>query len=190
MHFKGINDYFSSKTYAGFIIGRIKKGGLWSTVSALYKNIRKYTLISAIIRTAALIVSLLEKSALLLLFATSLLLLLPALLFIATVFVAVSVTKYVFWHKTVSSWLKKAERVTVYLTSERIFDKNTPLFMRFACDEASEYDHPVIVMCSDPFASVRWYSLNLLAVKPDYYFLLKSLFFSKKGLNITFIVLS
>lgn len=190
MILKNKNDYFTAKTYVGFLFSKIKKGELWTMISSLYKNIRKYTLISAVIRTFAIIISLLEKSALLLLFATSLLLLFPAILSIAAIFAAICIAKYILWHKTVSAWLKSAEKLTVYLTSEKIFDKKTPLFLRFACAEATEYDHPVIVLCSDPFASVKWYSLNLLAIKPDYYFLLKKMFFARKGLKTTYIALS
>ncbi len=183
-------DYFTAKTYAGFIFGKIKNGELWNGVSSIYKKIRKYTLISAIIRTAALVVSLLEKSALLLLFATSLLLLLPAILVIALIYVIVCGMKYFLWHKTVSAWLKNAEKITVYLSSEKIFVKKPPLFLRIAAEEASDYSHPVIVLCKDSFTSVKWYSLNLLAVKPDYFFILKNLFFGKKGVEMTYIALS
>ncbi len=183
-------DYFKAKTYAGFVLGKIKNGELWNGISSIYKKIRKYTLISAIIRTAALIVSLLEKSALLLLFATSLLLLLPAILVIALVYVAVCGAKYFLWHKSVSAWLKNAERITVYLSSEKIFVRKPPLFLRVAAEEAADYSHPVIVLCKDAFTSVKWYSFNLLAVKPDYFFILKKFFFGKKGLKMTYIVLS
>lgn len=190
MNFKLNNDYFTSKTYLGFLFGKVKKGEPWRSASGLLKRIRKYTLISAIIRGTAVAVSLLEKSAVLLLFATSLLLLLPAILSIALIYAVICAVKYIMWHKAVSRWLKKAEKITVYLTSEKIFTQKTPLFMRFAEIEADEYTHPVIALCSDSFASVKWYSLNLLAVKPDYYFLLKSMFFKKSMAKITYIVLS
>ncbi len=182
--------YFKAKTYAGFIFGKIQKGELWRSISSLYKKIRKYTLISAIIRTAALIVSLLEKSALLLLFATALLLLLPAILALALIYVAVCGVKYFLWHKAVSEWLKNAENITVYLSSEKIFVKNPPLFLRAAAEEAADYSHPVIVLCRDNFTSVKWYSFNLLAIKPDYFFILKKMFFNKKSAKITYIALS
>lgn len=182
--------YFKAKTYAGFIFGKIQKGELWRSVVSLYKKIRKYTLISAIIRTAALIVSLLEKSALLLLFATFLLLLLPALLTLALIYASVCGVKYFVWHKKVSEWLKNAESITVYLSSEKIFIKKTPLFLRAAAEEASDYSHPVIVLCRDNFTSVKWYSLNLLAIKPDYFFILKKMFFSKKISKMTYIAIS
>ena len=190
MSLRAIPAYFKSKTYAGFILGKVKKGELWRGIVSIYKKIRKYTLISAIIRTSALVVSLLEKSALLLLFATALLLLLPAILTLALIYVAVCGIKYFLWHKTVSEWLKNAENITVYLSSEKIFVKRPPLFLRAAAEEASDYSHPVIVLCKDNFTSVKWYSLNLLAIKPDYFFILKKMFFSKKNAEMTYIALS
>ena len=182
--------YFSAKTYLGFIFGKLRRGETWSTATSIYKKIRKYTLISAILRTVTIIVSLLEKSALLLLFATSLLLLLPAILGIFLIYASVCALKYFLWHKTVGAWLKDAEEITVYLSSERVLVRHAPLFFRIARAEASEYTHPVIVTCSDPFASVKWYGINLLTVKPDYYFLLKKMFLGKSKAKITYIALS
>ena len=182
--------YFTSKTYAGFVFGKLKRGETWVTAASLYKKIRKYTLISAVVRTLAIVISLLEKSALLLLFATSLLLLLPAIIGIFLIYASVCTVKYFLRHRSVREWLGSAEKITVYLSSERIFVRNPPLFVRIARTEASEYTHPVIILCSDPFASVKWYGINLLAVKPDYYFLIKKMFLAKSKAKITYTVLS
>ncbi len=190
MNFKITDGYFTSKSYPGYIFGKIKRGEPWSIISSLYKSVKKYTLFTAIVRTAAVIVSLLEKSALLLLFATLLLLLLPASISVAAIFSAACITKYFLWHKRMRAWLSSAKKITVYLSSEKIFVKSPPLFLRCAAEEACEYDHPVIVLCKDPFASVKWYSFNLLAIKPDYFFLLKRLFFAPSGAKITYIALS
>ncbi len=190
LNLKKTNDYFSSKSYLGYIFSKIKKGDLFTSILAIYKKIRKYTLISVIIRTTAITISLLEKSALLLLFASFILLLLPVFISFAAFFAVTCVVKYFLWKKTVTVWLKDANKITVYLSSERIFSDPSPLFMRFAGAEASEYDHPVIVLCSDPFLSVKWYSLNLLAIRPDYFFILKKYFFEKNPSNVIYIVLS
>ena len=62
-----------------------------------------------------------------------------------------------------------------------------PLFARCAAEEASDYSHPVIVVCSDRFLVARWVGFNLLAVKCDYFFILRRFYFSKK--SVSYVVL-
>lgn len=184
-------DRLYSSTYAGYLIRRVRRGGLWSTVTLIYKKVRKYALISGIVRYLALIITLLEKSAILLLALSSFLVLLPAIFLFATLFSAICGVRYLKLHKTVKSWLAGAKSLTVYMTSEKCYGKTrNPLFMRCATSEASSYDHPVIVLCSDRIISAKWYSFNLLTVRADYFFILKKHYFRHFSGNITYISLS
>lgn len=208
-------NYLSSETYAEYLWRRLKSGGVLIFFMRLYKKIRKYTLITAIIRGMAFVIGLLEKSAILLLIFSAFLLLLPIALIPLTVAMAVSVFLYFRLNGAVKPWISQAESVTVYITSERFFDgvtkekrcfyeirKNAcdgtlsderqgseaPLFVRCAFSEAEEYTHPVIVVCSDPFLVARWAGFNLLAVKCDYFFILRRFYFNKK--RVSYLVLS
>lgn len=190
---KGIRqeDRLYSSTYAGYLLRRLRNGGVWSTVTLVYKKIRKYALISGIVRYLAFVITLLEKSALLLLAVSSFFVLLPAIVIFAALFSAICVVRYLKLHKTVKSWLTGAKRATVYMTSEKCYGKTrNPLFLRCAMAEAADYDHPVIVLCSDRIISAKWYSFNLLAVRPDYFFILKKHYFRRFSVNITYISLS
>lgn len=164
--------------------------GIGKRILELYARIKKFTLISAVIRISAIVLSLLEKSAVLLLMVTILLLILPAVIFAATVYAFISVTKYVFLHKEVSTWLNSSDKITVFITKRRVLsNKNTDMFVRQAEEEAHEYDHPVILVCKDPIIAAKWYALNLLAIKTDYFFVLKRRYLEKNNKKTTYIVL-
>lgn len=201
-------EYISAKNYAEFILMRLRSGGVSGTIMRVYRKIRKYTLFTAVIRGIAVVVTLLEKSALLLLVFSSFLLLLPLAL-IPLMFCAVlSVIGYFRFHGAVKSWVSASERVSVYVTSERFFGtrrrrrakryvcretaeksfSEAPLFARCAMLEAGEYTHPVIVVCSDPFLTAKWAGFNLLAVKCDYFFILRRYYL--KEAQVSFFVLS
>ncbi len=184
-------DYLRATTYIGYIVMKVRQGDLWNSILSLYKKIRRFTIISGIIRSAAFIIALLEKSAILLLFFSAFLILLPAALTAIIIIAAVRITKYLLWHKSVKCWLREAKRVTVYLSTEKIFSNDkAPLFLRMAETEAAEYSHPVIILSSDRFSSVKWYSFNLLAVRPDYFFILRSYYFRHTSADFTFIAVS
>lgn len=108
---------------------------------------------------------------------------------------------------SVRPWLDGAEKITVYITSERFYAAGSgkgigkptadsmstelsemPLFARAAIAEAEEYDHPVIVVCRDPFCAAKWAGFNLLAIKCDYFYILRRYYFKDK--NVTCVVLS
>ena len=193
--------YFEYGSYLSFVIGRIRNGGVWSAVKNAYKHIRKYTLITAVLRTLVTVVALLEKSALLLLVLTVALFLLP-LAIIPMVFIIIgSIIGYFRMHRIVGEWLFGAERVTVYLTSEDFLGKGgmnfkvtnenafdtAPLFARCAMVEAGEYTHPVIVVCGGRFLTAKWEGFNLLKVKCHYFFILKKYYFAEK--NVSYVVI-
>ena len=209
--------YLSARNYAEFLLTRLKNGGALGAVLRVYKKIRKYTLFTAVIRGVAAVIALLEKSAILLLFFSAFFLALPLMLIPLTVCAVISIIGYFRMNDAVKSWILGAERVTVYVTSERFFEREKargergrrrrdgtvtngraeteaerfarrPLFARCATVEAEEYTHPVIVVCSDPFLVARWAGFNLLAVKCDYFFILRRFYFSKT--NVSYSVLS
>ena len=168
-------------------------------------KIRKYTLITAVIRGIAAVISLLEKSAVLLLFFSLILVLLPFALIPVTVCAVISIIGYFKMNGEVRRWITEADNVTVYITSERFFERGSffcgvgwgaqeehegggLLFARCAAFEAGEYTHPVIVVCGDPFLVARWAGLNLLLVKCDYFFILRRFYFNRK--RVSYLVLS
>ena len=163
---------------------------LWKTVMNAYKKIRRYTIISGIFKAIGIALTLLEKSAVLLLFATCLVLTLPVILFIFVIYAIFYAFKCIYLHKRIRGWLLSGENATVFITKERIFSKTKKMmFLSDAMNEASRYTHPVIVICSDRFIAAKWYSLNLLAVKTDYFFILKRRYLSKRDGKTTYIVL-
>ena len=201
--------YLTSRNYAEFTVGRLKNGGAIGAVMRTYSKIRKYTLFTAIIRGITAVIALLEKSAILLLVFSSLFLILPLALIPLTVVGVISIIGYFKMNGAVKSWISEAETVTVYVTSERFFAKKdfrrrkkrnwysesedwsgtqSPLFARCAYAEAGEYTHPVIVVCSDPFLVAKWAGINLLAVKCDYFFILRKFYFTRK--RVSYLVLS
>ncbi len=200
------NDFFESGTYAEFLWRRLKKGGALNFIMRVYGKIRKYTLFTAVIRGIAVVIALLEKSAILLLLFSVVLLILPIALIPLTVAALISVIGYFRMNDAVKNWISQAESVTVYITSHRFFDSTQrssvlalarksvrnvsreeseaefgrrPLFARCAILESEEYTHPVIVVCGDPFLVAKWAGLNLLAVKCDYFFILRRFYFTK-----------
>ena len=206
-------DYLTSSTYAEYLWKRLVGGGILSFFMRIYRKIRKYTVFTAVIRVVAAVISLLEKSAILLLIFSVFILVLPIALIPTFAATVVSVILYLKLHGTVNPWLSQAEEITVYITSERFFGRSnsrfqpfvrknsvslseeeaeegraqSPLFVRCALAEASEYTHPVIVVCSDPFPVARWGGLNLLTVKCDYFFTLRRFYFNKK--RVSYLVL-
>lgn len=184
------NEYLKSGSYPVFLLNKIRRGDLWKYVLSVYKGVRKYTLISGIIRGIAFTVALLEKSAVLLLIFTCIILVLPIVLLSVLIYGLVCVIKHFSMRKSIKNWLSDENGVTVFITRERIFS-NAPdkLFLRYATLLAKKRSGPVIVVCADRFINAKWYSLNLLAVRTEYFFFLKRNFIEKKHLNSTFIVL-
>ena len=180
-------DLIEAKSYIAFIIRRIRSGGLWSTVMSVYKNIRRITLISAIIRTMTVVITLIERSAWLLLFFSSLVIFFPALICATLILSVACISKYAKNHRRVRSWLSGARKLTVYITDSPTAGR--PLFVRMAYEEAEKDDNPVIVLCKGYFVSFCWCSENLLKVKADYFFFLKAFYFRKLTANIIYIAL-
>ena len=202
----GANEYLESGSYAEYLWRRLKSGGVLSFLMRVYGKIRKYTLFTAVIRGIAVVIALLEKSAILLLLFSAVLLILPIALIPLTVAAVISVIGYFRMNDAVKSWISQAETVTVYITTRRFFDSSRegsafpfvrkkgerlsyedaeaefnrrPLFARCATLESEEYTHPVIVVCGDPFLVAKWAGHNLLAVKSDYFFILRRFYFTK-----------
>ena len=185
------NDFLTFTTYRSYIIEKIKRGGIFNAVYSLYKKIRKFTIISAFLRTLTIIIAIVEKSAILLLVFSFFIVLLPAILIIATILSITCVAKYIYLHRSVNQWIKAANQITVFLTAEKVLTaSSSPLFLRMAEEEAASYDHPVVVLVVDRFISAKWYSLNILLVRADYFFLLKRFYFSQKNNSITYIGVS
>ena len=184
------DEYFKPNNYASYLTAKFFKGDVGKAVVGIFAKIRKYTFISSIIRTAAFIIALLEKSAILLLLVTALILLLPIIILCIAVYRIICRVKYSYMNSKIREWLVTGEKVTVFITKERIFSNGRePLFLRQAKQEANEHSHPVIVVCTDPMIAGKWYSLNLLAIKTDYFFILKRKFLENNGKNTTYIVL-
>lgn len=184
------DEYLRPKNYVGFLIAKFMHGGVGKAVIGIYKKIRKYTLISGIIRTAAIAVSLLEKSAVLLLLVTALILTLPALILAFVIYRLICVVNYALFKNQIHKWLILSEKIVVFITKERVFSTDEEkMFLRQAKQEAALYSYPVIVICNDPIIAAKWYSLNLLAIKTDYFFVLKRKYFEKYGNKTTYIVL-
>ena len=181
-------DYLGKSNYAEFVIGRLRSRGIWRTVQRIYRRIRKYTLVTAILRSAVFVVGLLEKSAILLLAVSGIIIALPFVLVAALSVVAVSAVGYIRFSKELRTWISESERVTVYITSERLRGRGEPLFVRMARAESEEYSHPVITVCGDRLGVARWLGFNLLAVRCDYFYILRRYMLRDK--SVTYIVLS
>ena len=190
MKHSAFENYFTSSGYISYTLKRLRQGGLWRSVYGMYKQIRKYTLISGIIKTFYFILLLLEKSAVLLLLVSAMLFLLPITLIAALIYTILCIAKYIKHNTEIKNWLSSATKITVYLTGEKIFSDEPKLFLRAASSEAAEYSHPVIILCSDKFISLRWYGLNLLGIRSDYFFVIKKHFLSKTPSIINYIVIS
>ena len=184
------DEYFRPKTYLGYAVTRIRRGEACKAFAAIYSKIRKYTFIPSLIRTIGLAITLLEKSAVLLLIATVILFTFPVIVAGFIIYALICVSKYFVIRKSISAWLSNTKKITIFITKSCIFSNNTDsLFMRQAKQEAATFTHPVIVLCKDRFIAARWYSLNLLAIKPNYYFFLRRSQLDKKSAEITVIVL-
>lgn len=184
------NEYFRPKSYVAFLAEKLKQGQTWKTATSLFEKIRKYTFISGLIRAIAFIIALLEKSAILLLLVSTVFLLLPLAIALVLIYLLICCFLHARWNKKIRNWLVAGETVTVFITKERVFSStDDKMFLRNAKFEASKLSGPVIVVCTDPFVAAKWYSLNLLAIKEDYFFTVKRKFIEKNGLKSTFIVL-
>ena len=116
-------EYLSAGSYADYLLGRLKGGAVWRTVNKVYRRVRRYTLISSIVRAIVLLVGLLEKSAILLLLTTGALFLLPAVIIFALILALAGILTCLHMHRAVSAWIGGAERVTVYLTSDAFYSR-------------------------------------------------------------------
>lgn len=183
-------DYFSEAGFFSHLWQRIKRGEPGKTVVNLYKNIRKYTIISGIFRAVTIAVTLFEKSAVLLLFASCFLLTLPLISGAFCVYWIVIFIKMRRMKKEIFEWLIGAERLTVFLTSKHIsLRENEYMFLRQARRISSHSSNPVIVVCTNRFLFPRWLSLNYLALNTDCFLLIKHLIFKKFGDKSVFVVL-
>ena len=184
------NEYFTPKSYIAFTVNKLRSGQLWKASVSIFEKIRKYTLISGIIRVFAFVISLLEKSALLLLVASAIFLIFPIAVSLALIYVSVCLFEHIRWNKKIRNWLVTGEPVTVFITDKKIFSKDeNALFLRDAEQIASSHNGPVVIVCKDRFISAKWYSLNILAVKENYLFTIRRKFIEKSSPRSTYIVL-
>ncbi len=182
------NDYISSQSYVGYIVKRIRRGGTWNLISSVAGYIKKASLISAIVRVSGIIFALLEKSALLLLVFSSLVILLPAIAVTGIITGVACLVKYALYHKKITAWLCGCEKIIIYLTSSHT--SSNPLFVRCAEIDAKIEYTKVIILCKGNFVAFCQYSDNILKIKPDYYFILKSLYLRKMSKKLIYIALA
>ena len=181
--------YFQPKTYLGFIVRKAMRGEVWRGIEALYKKIRRFTRISAVFRWIGIAVALLEKSAVLLLFATCFVILLPIVILFALAYALTCVSRYISIRPQISNWLKSTENLTVFITKERIFSNEQKLFLREALLRFQNTSQRAVIVCRDRFIAAKWYNENLLAVRCDYYFILKQYYLPKISQKTTVVVL-
>ena len=184
------NDYFRPNVYLQFLANKIKRGDFWKSLVSIYKKIRKFTLISGIIRALGILVALLEKSALLLLAFTFIILFLPLVFTVILIYFGICFFKHLRQRKELEKWIRKDGEITVYITKERILSGDTKrLFLRMAKAQALNRTSPIIIVCNDLFINTKWYAENILAVKTEYFFILRRNILDKNALNSTYIVL-
>ena len=184
------NDYFEKSGFLSQLWSRIKRGEIGKAIVNLYKNIRKYTVISGIFRAITIAVALFEKSAVLLLFASCLIMVLPILLSIFLMYGAAILIKTAALKKEISEWLDQTEYLTVFLISKRISPtKSEHMFLRQARAVSSNSNNPVIVVCGNCIIFPKWVTLNLLAINTDSFYLLKRFLTEKFSSKTVFIVL-
>ena len=184
------DEYFRHRSFSGYALGRFLHGDLGRTVISVWKRIRKYTLISGIIKAVAITLTLLEKSALLLLVATGLLITLPIAATLFIIYGTACFIKFLTVSAEIGEWLGAGKLVTVFITKERVFSNDKQkLFVRDACEIAASKKNPVIIVCTDTVLASKWYSLNVLAVRAEIFFILRRKFLDKIASKTTFIVL-
>lgn len=116
-----VDEYFSSDSYPDYLLKRIKSCSPWVTAIKIYKKLKKYTLVTAIVRAAAGVIALLEKSAILLF--TVALLSLPVGLLLSVIWLTANTISFLRMRNEISAWIKAADRITVYVTSEHISER-------------------------------------------------------------------
>ncbi len=184
------NEYFKFDSYAAFLTNKLKCGAIWQTLGSLFDKIRKYTFISGVVKALTFVISLLEKSAILLLLASVLFLTLPVIFAVIAVYLTLCFFVNASWNKKIENWITASETVTVFITKERLFSTNSDkMFLRAAKLKASDDGNPILIVCSDIFISAKWYSENILAIKESYFFAVKKKIIEKNNLNSTYIVL-
>ncbi len=181
-------DYISSSSYIEYIFKRIKGGGIWSVFSNIMRHVRKVTFISAAIRVSGIIFTLLEKSAVLLLLFSSLVILLPAMAVTAVIMGIACAVKYALNHKKMTAWLNSAERIFIYITSSNTSKHH--FFMRCAEFDTKSTNTKAIVLCKGNFVAFSEYSEKILKIKPDYYFILKSFYLRNLSKKLIYIALT
>ncbi len=181
-------DYILSKSYAEYILKRLRKGGIWNVISSISRYVRKLSFISAVIRFSSMVFLLLEKSAVLLLIFSSLVILLPAITATAVIMGIACTVKYAVNHKKITSWIKAADQILIYLTSA--YTSKHPLFMRCAENASKSYNTRVIVLCKGNFVAFSQYSNDILRVKADYYFILKAFYLRKMSKSLIYVALT
>ncbi len=184
------NEYFESKSYLTFIYKKIKRGDAWKFTERLFKSINRYTLITKIIRVTGFIITIIEKSAVLLFFATVLIIALPISFLSLLLYSIICIAKILFNYKQIKKYLCKKKNITVIITKMNILSKSgNNLINRYIKNLASENDSTVVLVCGDRFVAVKWYTKNILALKEYCFFILRRFCIEKNRLNVTYIVL-
>ncbi len=176
-NFSHSDDILNSSNYLSYLIKRIKHHGLWCTFSSLYGNLRRFTVMSAIFKSLRILVSLIEKSAILLLLFSTLLILLPALLFALLIVTAACTVKYAGNHKKIRKMLHESERTIIYLTAAPLTKSSH--FINTALDYSKAPENCVVILGRGNFVSFKWLKSNSILVRPDYFFILKTFYLQR-----------
>jgi hypothetical protein len=184
------NEYLKSKSFFGFLLSKIRSGEPWRVIASIFRGIRKYTLVSTIIKGVGIAVALLEKSAVLLLLFTCIILILPLIFIGVFLYYIACFFKHLSIKSGIRKWLVTEQPITVFIASEHVFSASPDkMFLRAAKQQAATLTGPVILVCSDAILCAKWYALNLLAIRTDYFFILRRNFIEKNSLKVTYIVL-
>jgi len=179
-------DYLKYTTYFSYVYACLKNTSLWGDCKRAVKYIRRYLLVSRLIRYTAIIISIIETSAVLILIFSALIIILPIILVSVLSVIVICFIQYKKHEKEIENSLLSS-KLYIFFHNEVLPDELC--FLSGFADELSKQGTVFIVLSA--FSSARFLTLlkknDIFIIKLHYFYYLKFTQFKKISDKITYI---
>lgn len=184
------NFYSRSGSIFSYWYNRIKNIGAVTLILRAAKYIKRYLLITRLIKIAAVILAIIETSAVLILAATGVILMLPFLL-AAFIITAISGKRgYGKYNPLIKAAIDKAEKI-VFIEAKKGFFRKRHSYLRIMCQCFQNEGYTVFVVSGslgyDRFLSARRIDEKIWVIKLNYYYHIKKKYLKNKDQKLTYI---
>lgn len=176
MHQKGFQEYKGIISYLG---DRIRQNGVFSAVSRILKYARRYFFITRIIKYLSFIIAIVETSAIMIILAAILVIVIPIMLILTGIAALIGIRKRKEFNVILSPLFDGKRNIMFIYTEQGYYNKKST-FLRGMARDFKERGYAVFVVSSNPihdrFTTATEIDDGLYIIKLGYFYGIKKRF--------------